>query len=189
MAKKVSVQRRRERWRKITDGILLILSVLAILGCWAEAFGNARVLSLGEEGIQTYTGAYEMEVRRSTGQHSSTHYWFTLRNGDVLSIPASYLEDGQGLEHWEGDLTFRYPDDLRFRRKGHEVLSITGEDGSVFAEEARIRGRLRRGIGVYALVSLCCMIIPVIWGGVYLPAGIRDWKRKHQRVMKKRRGL
>ena len=164
MAKKGSVQRRRDRWCRITDGILLVLSVLAILGCVAEAIGNARVLSLGKDDIRTYTGGYEMETRRSTGRFRSTNYWFHLGNGDVLSVPASYLENGKDLEQWEGELTFRYPDDLRFRRKGYEVLSITGEDGSVFAEETQIRGRLRRGIGVYALVALCCMLVPVIWG-------------------------
>ena len=175
MGKKKSVQRQRDRRRKITDGILVVVLLFCFCVCLSESIYDGKLLS-GE--VLTYSGEYRLEVTRSWGRHSNTNYVFTLENGEVVSIPGSYLAHHQTLESWEGALTFRYPAYVGLGHDTHHLLALTGEDGTVFSEEEDVRGHIRLGVGIFLVLSLCCLLFPVMAAMVYLPPKIRAWKRR-----------
>ena len=175
MAKK-SVQRQRDRKRKITDGILAVVLLFCFGVCLSEMVYDWQLFS--SEEVLTYSGEYRLEVTRSWGRHSNTNYVFTLENGEVVSIPGSYLAHHQTLESWEGALTFRYPAYVGLGHDTHHLLALTGEDGTIFAEEEDVRGHIRLGVGIFLVLSLCCLLFPVFAAMLYLPPMMKAWKRR-----------
>ena len=83
-------QKRRERYEKVKDIFAIIVILFVAFTLTKMIVDNVIILNnIRQNSLETYTGAYSCELKRTYGRRRHHYYFISLQNGDTLSIPRS----------------------------------------------------------------------------------------------------
>ena len=186
--KRGNYQKKQVRYKKAKD-IFAIFSILFV--CFALAkmiVDNAIILNnIRQNTLETYTGAYSCELKRTYGRHRHHYYLISLENGDTLSIPRSSCENQQLLEEQQ-PLTFRYTVDVRSKwfLDVYAALSITTPDEEISLVDLN-ESQHSREASVW-IISIILFVWIGLFGGLFFAYNYvvhwDCWLRKRKKISK-----
>ena len=169
--------------------------IFAIFGILFVGFALAKMIvdnaiilnNIRQNTLESYTGSYSCELKRTYGRHRHHYYLISLENGDTLSIPKSSCENQQLLEK-QRPLTFRYTVDVRSKwfADVHAALSITTPDEKISLVDLN-ESQQSREHSVW-IISIILFVWIGLFGGLLFAFNYvmhRDrWLRKHKKISK-----
>jgi hypothetical protein len=169
--------------------------IFAIFGILFVGFALAKMIvdnaiilnNIRQNTLESYTGSYSCELKRTYGRHRHHYYLISLENGDTLSIPRSSCENQQLLEEQQ-PLTFRYTVDVRSKwfSDVHAALSITTPDEKISLVDLN-ESQHSREHSVW-IISIILFVWIGLFGGLLFAFNYvmhRDrWLRKRKKILK-----
>lgn len=197
MKKPGVVQKRKERIKKVTDYIAILVLVIVIGSLIAAIIRDCRNIEKWDQGeYHVYNGSYSMEKETRKGRHYSATYIFELGNGDRVTVRDNRVDTitFNGIDnildtYHAGipiELTFRYPCFQTSFTDSYEVFSLEDANGNVYISDVMMRQSVCEGIGTSMLLSALGLLIPLAYG-VLVSYEIREKLRKQIRKQKKKR--